>query len=134
MADENFETGEAAGPARIFSWPRLRENFMGNEELVRSLLRRFIERTEGQITSIPGLAERGDWDTAVRETHTIKGSAWNLSAQDLGDAAMRWEESCKSRDPVELTARGRDCAEAFTRFKALVEPYLADGESPRTGP
>jgi HPt (histidine-containing phosphotransfer) domain-containing protein len=101
---------------------------MGNTELIRSLLRRFIERTERQIAGIPGLAERGDWETAVRETHTIKGSAWNLSAMDLGDAAMRWEETCRNQDPAGVSAQGPEVAAAFARFKTLAEQYLSEHE------
>jgi HPt (histidine-containing phosphotransfer) domain-containing protein len=126
MADEHSELRDNADAARIFSGPRLCENFMGNGELVHSLLRRFIERTEGQITGIPGLAEREDWETAIRETHTIKGSARNLSALDLGDAAMRWEETCRARDPAAVKAQGLEFAAAFARFKTLAEQYLSE--------
>jgi HPt (histidine-containing phosphotransfer) domain-containing protein len=129
MEDEHSESKDGSNTARIFSGPRLCENFMGNSELVHSLLRRFIERTERQIADIPGLAERGDWETAVRETHTIKGSARNLSALDLGDAAMRWEETCGTRDPSAVKAQGLEFAAAFARFKTLAEQYLSERES-----
>jgi HPt (histidine-containing phosphotransfer) domain-containing protein len=108
---------------RIFSGTELRENFMENMDLVRSILRRFISRTERQIAEIPGLIEKGDWETAVRETHTIKGSARNLSALELGDAAMRWEEACKRKDPA--AAPHGETAAAFARFKAAAEEFLA---------
>jgi HPt (histidine-containing phosphotransfer) domain-containing protein len=109
---------------RIFSAEELRENFMGNMELVRSILDRFISRTEQQIAEIPGLVERGDWETAVRETHTIKGSARNLSALELGDAAMRWEAACRQKDPAALGQLYSDTAEAFARFKTAAGGFL----------
>jgi HPt (histidine-containing phosphotransfer) domain-containing protein len=115
----------------IFSAAELRENFMGNMELVRSILVRFIERTERQIAEIPGLAERGDWETAVREAHTIKGSARNLSAPELGDAAMRWEAACKAGDPQAVRNLAPELAEAFARFRAAAEEFFgpqAEGE------
>lgn len=109
---------------RIFSAAKLREIFMGNMDLVRSILIRFISRTERQIAEIPGLIEKGDWETALREAHTIKGSARNLNALELGDAAMRWEAACKQKDPAALGAPCGDTAAAFARFRAAAGEFL----------
>jgi HPt (histidine-containing phosphotransfer) domain-containing protein len=110
---------------RVFSAAELRENFMGNMSLVRSILVRFIERTEDQIGEIPVLAEKGDWESSVRAAHTIKGSARSLSALDLGDMAMRWEDACRQRDAAAVKARYGDIVEAFDRFKAAAEGFLS---------
>jgi HPt (histidine-containing phosphotransfer) domain-containing protein len=98
---------------------------MGNSALVKSILIRFIERTEQQIGEIPVCAERGDWETALRGAHTIKGSARNLGGKDLGDAAMGWEESCRQRDMAAVKVRGVETAEAFARFRAAAEQFLS---------
>ena len=110
---------------RIFSAAELRENFMGNMGLVNSILIRFIKRTGQQIEEIPVLAEKGDWEGSLREAHTIKGSARSLSALELGDAAMRWEEDCRQRDAAAVRARHGDMVEAFTLFKAAAEEFLS---------
>ncbi|MDR2376805.1 MAG: Hpt domain-containing protein [Treponema sp.] len=130
MTDANSPVPLDAGknPARIFSIERLFENFMGNTTLVKSLLVRFMERTEHQLTDIPLLAEQGDWETATREAHTIKGSARSLSALDLGDTAARWEEACKTGDTLAVWALVPEMTEAFGRFKAAVNRCLADEE------
>ncbi|MDR0668610.1 MAG: Hpt domain-containing protein [Treponema sp.] len=120
--------GEEHDPARIFSAEELIENFMGNAALVRSLLVRFMERTERQMAEVPLLVERGDWETAVRDAHTIKGSARSLCAPGLGDAAARWEEACKTGDTLAVWALVPEMTEAFDRFKAAVDQYLADTE------
>jgi HPt (histidine-containing phosphotransfer) domain-containing protein len=125
MTDTNFPP--RAEEARIFSAGELVENFMGNTALVRSLLARFVERTERQVAEIPALAEKGDWQTAHREAHSVKGSARNLSALELGDAAARWEEACKARNSPALRALVPEMTAAFARFKALADRYLADG-------
>jgi HPt (histidine-containing phosphotransfer) domain-containing protein len=106
---------------------------MGNMDLVRSLLGRFIERTTLQITGIPGIAESGDWETARREAHTIKGSARSMSGMDLGDAAMRWEETCKNKDLDAVKALGPEVAEALVRFKAAAEQFLSEPPSGNAG-
>jgi HPt (histidine-containing phosphotransfer) domain-containing protein len=125
MAAANSPEGDRD---RIFSVGELVENFLGNTALIRSLLGRFAERTERQLTEIPILAEKGDWETAVREAHTIKGSARSLGAPELGDAAARWEAACKNGDPPAVQALAPEVAEAYARFKAAADRYLAGGE------
>jgi HPt (histidine-containing phosphotransfer) domain-containing protein len=126
-ANSSVPAGAEEAPARVFLAGELVENFMGNTALVRSLLARFMERTERQLAEIPALAEKGDWETAIRETHTIKGSARSLSAPELGNAAARWEELCKAGDSAAVQALGPEVIGAFARFKTEVNRYLADG-------
>jgi HPt (histidine-containing phosphotransfer) domain-containing protein len=112
----------------VFSGAELDENFMGNLVLVKSLLVRFVERTANQIASIPGMAQTGDWETARREAHTIKGSARSMSGVELGDAAFRWEEACKQQDLDAVKALIPEVEEAFARFKDAAEQFAAGGE------
>ncbi|MDR3247789.1 MAG: Hpt domain-containing protein [Treponema sp.] len=109
----------------VFSTTALDENFMGNLDLVKSLLARFVERTARQIAAIPGMAESGDWETAHRDAHTIKGSARSMSGMELGDAAMRWEETCKRQDLDAVKALAPEVEEAFARFKTAVEQFIS---------
>jgi HPt (histidine-containing phosphotransfer) domain-containing protein len=117
---------------QVFSVAELDENFMGNMDLVRSLLVRFIDRTAQQIADIPGIAKSGDWETARREAHTIKGSARSMSGMDLGDAAMRWEDACKSKNLDAVFSLGPEMAEALVRFKSSAEQFLAEPPAKET--
>jgi HPt (histidine-containing phosphotransfer) domain-containing protein len=107
---------------------------MGNVELIRTMLERFIERTERQFAEIPGLIEKGDWDTAVREIHTLKGSAWSLGGKELGNAAMSWEGACKKKDAAAVPSGAVRAEEAFARFKAAAENLLAEDRRFRLPP
>jgi HPt (histidine-containing phosphotransfer) domain-containing protein len=124
-AAEKTEPGKNTS-FQIFSKADLEENFMGNMDLVRSLLGRFIERTEQQVADIPGIAAGGDWETARRDAHTIKGSARSMSGMDLGDAAMRWEDACKNQDLNTVHALAPEVAEALLRFKTAAQPFLSE--------
>jgi HPt (histidine-containing phosphotransfer) domain-containing protein len=123
--DQKPDQDPVKKPDRIFSAAKLCENFMGNSALVKSILIRFIERTERQIGEIPLYAERGEWDTALRGAHTIKGSARNLGGKELGDAAMGWEEACRQQDMAAVKVRGLETAAAFARFRAAAEQFLS---------
>jgi signal transduction histidine kinase/DNA-binding response OmpR family regulator len=117
---------------RVFDRNEILETFMDNTGMIRSLLNGFLERTAGQIAEvIPQSVAAGDWDTARREAHTIKGSALTMAAGELGEAAARLELACKNIDNAEIAAALPLLAAAFTRFEAEARSYLAvpDGEA-----
>jgi HPt (histidine-containing phosphotransfer) domain-containing protein len=114
----------AADPA-IFDHADLMETFLNEEETARSLLARFITRTADQIGAIPGLAERQDWESARREAHTIKGGSLTMGGRELGKAAARLETAFRNVDRAEMEAAYEPVKEAFVRFRAAAEAYLA---------
>jgi signal transduction histidine kinase/DNA-binding response OmpR family regulator/HPt (histidine-containing phosphotransfer) domain-containing protein len=114
----------AADPA-VFDHADLMETFMNEEEIARSLLPQFIERTALQIGAIPGLAKRRDWESARREAHTIKGSALTMGGRELGRAAARLELAFKDVDRAGMKAAWGPVKESFARFRAAAEAYLA---------
>jgi HPt (histidine-containing phosphotransfer) domain-containing protein len=96
--------------------------------MAKSMLTRFMDHTEAQInTTIPKSMEDEDWETAMREAHTIKGSALTMSGRELGDAAARLERAYKAVDRAEMAAALPPLAEAFTRFKAAAGAYIHGG-------
>jgi HPt (histidine-containing phosphotransfer) domain-containing protein len=108
----------------IFSSAEVLEAFLGNEEMVFSLLGHFLERTQGQIEGFPALAAAGDWETARREAHTIKGAALTLSGGELGKAAARLEGASKNKHRPETEAAYQEVKEAFARFKDEAGKFL----------
>jgi CheY-like chemotaxis protein len=112
---------------RVFDRAEVRETFMDNTELIRSLLIRFIERTQEQIAAdIPRSMEAGDWGEARRTAHTIKGSALTLAARELGQTAARLEIAFKDVDKAEMDAALPLLGAAFTRFEAEGRRYLEE--------
>jgi CheY-like chemotaxis protein len=128
-AVESAVKPEAAPP--VFDPGELRETFMAEDELIESMLAKFVARTEEQIEQgIPQAAGREDWETAMREAHTIKGTAFNMSGKELGTAAARLEEAFRVRDRDEAAAALGPVKEAFIRFKAAAGRYLNERISP----
>jgi signal transduction histidine kinase/DNA-binding response OmpR family regulator/HPt (histidine-containing phosphotransfer) domain-containing protein len=116
--------GEPAGSSEIFDTADLMETFMNDEEAAKTLLLHFIERTESQIAAVPGCIEQGDWESARREAHTVKGSALTMGGRELGKAAARLELACKNQEQPEAAAALPLVREAFARFKTAAEGYL----------
>ncbi|MDR1107874.1 MAG: response regulator [Spirochaetaceae bacterium] len=108
----------------VFNRRDLLETFLGDIETVKSLVVRFLKRTEVQIGELSGLIQQEDWEEALRIAHTIKGSALTLSGKELGQAAARLELAAKNRARDEITAGLPPLREAFTRFKSEVRRFL----------
>lgn len=127
---EELESLEAANLAEpedsiltkaILDTDQLLENFFGNTESVRKLLVRFMERTETELAALPALIAKEDWETGRREAHTIKGSALNLAAQELGAAAARLELDIKNMNREDIPSALDALNESYRRFKYKVE-------------
>jgi signal transduction histidine kinase/DNA-binding response OmpR family regulator/HPt (histidine-containing phosphotransfer) domain-containing protein len=112
--------------AAVFDAADLLETFMGDKNAVRPLLVKFLERTGEQIAAIPRLAEKGDWESARREAHTIKGSSLTLSGKELGQAASRLELAFKNVNKPEIKAAYPPVVKAFARFRAAALLFLKD--------
>ena len=63
----------------------------GNVALMRKLLERFVETQFDAMLRIVAAIENQQWETAIREAHTLKGLAGNIGADSLADGAGRVE-------------------------------------------
>jgi signal transduction histidine kinase/DNA-binding response OmpR family regulator/HPt (histidine-containing phosphotransfer) domain-containing protein len=63
----------------------------GNAKLLRQLLIGFAETYANIVTQVGDAVGAGNAELALRLLHTFKGSAGNLSAIDLYQAAVAWE-------------------------------------------
>ena len=108
----------------VFDTALIMENFSNDRDAAISILTIFIKRTQDQIENFPNLGKAGDWDSARRDAHSIKGSAGNLGGAKLREAAARLETACtgNSRDEVK-TAFPLLC-EAFDLFKGEAEEFI----------
>lgn len=70
----------------------------GNEELLRKLLRRFVETQSDAVTRIKTALAINDLETAIIESHTIKGLAGSFGADTLFHDAETLEFLLKKPD------------------------------------
>lgn len=76
------------------------ERFGGNAELYERLALKFLDDTH--FAALEQALAGGDVDTAVREAHTLKGVAGNLSFAALYEAASKVTQPC-----ARATSQGR---------------------------
>ncbi len=122
---EAVEDEEPPAAVPAISVPELLDTFMGKKDIVKPLLERFMERTSGQLALMDDYLRAGDWETLRREAHTVKGSALNLAAKELGDIASRAELAAKDHDAAAAAAALAELGPAYRRFEAEARRFIA---------
>ena len=107
----------------VFDAKLILDNFSNDNEAAISILSIFLRRTEDQIENFPILEKTGDWDSARRDAHSIKGSAGNLGGAKLKEAAARLENACISNSKDEFKTTYPQLCEAFRLFKGKAEEF-----------
>jgi CheY-like chemotaxis protein len=108
----------------VLDFRRAVQAFMGREDVVRSVLASFLKTAEGQIARLQAALKAGELEELRQEAHSLKGGAWNLAADPLGEAARQLEEAAKAGE----VDRASTCIAAlqgeFVRLKSAAEPYV----------
>jgi CheY-like chemotaxis protein/HPt (histidine-containing phosphotransfer) domain-containing protein len=120
---EKWLPAEKAGV--VFDRTALLERLMGDEELMRTVQKMFLETMPGQIELLRGCLEAGDTPGAERQAHSIRGAAANVSGETLRAVAFEMEKAAKAGDLAAATARMADLQVAFNRLKDAMRPGMA---------
>jgi len=75
---------------------------LDKKSLYLSMLRKFVAGQKSATTEIIKALESGDWDTAERLAHTLKGVSGNIGATALQQMAEEIEAAIKTRQPREM--------------------------------
>ena len=113
-----------ASSSVVFDSAGMLETFMHDEATALPLISRFIERTRLQLENIPALKEAGDWESARREAHTIRGAAFTIGGMELGNAAANLEQACKNASKEETEIAYPPALRAYMRFKKEAEEFI----------
>jgi signal transduction histidine kinase/CheY-like chemotaxis protein/HPt (histidine-containing phosphotransfer) domain-containing protein len=75
---------------------------LGNKKLYASLLRKFVNGFSGTVDQLRAALAAGDWETATRHAHTVKGSGAMLGATRLPAVALALETALRNHEGPEL--------------------------------
>ena len=83
---------------------------LGNAQLYKNILLRFVEKYPAMAESISTLIEQQHWDEASRALHTLKGVVGTICAQELFELTVNLENACQAQQVspdllVEFTER-----------------------------
>lgn len=104
----------------------LRRRCLGNDDLVRTLLKRFQEDGEGMIAEIEDKANEQDKEGLLRALHALKGASGNLSLSRLFRVAGYLEDRTKQGDIPGVTDQLPVLRGTFSECLAFVRSFLSE--------
>lgn len=93
-------------------------------EGARAILEAFQRSTTDLLASMNNGVRGGALADASRDAHAVKGSAANVGAQLLADAAAMIEKACKAGDAATAANMLREAQSLFDVFCAHFEAHL----------
>jgi CheY-like chemotaxis protein len=110
----------------VFDFQAVVETFLGNKATVLDLLSKFLFRTKESVRAIDAALKARDFDAIAKEAHSIKGSAWNLSAGRIGDAALSLEEAAKTAQAQAVEDSVESLREEFFEFAQYTQYFVTN--------
>jgi len=105
---------------KVFDRAALLDRLMDDEALLVDILKEFITNTPELIARLKESVEAGDTEEARRAAHTLKGSASNVSANTLMNAALEAEMDARASNLSNMVVILEKIEGAFQDLKAMV--------------
>lgn len=105
----------------IFSWTDALEVFLGKKELLTKLLGNFEGKVTEHLAHLEDHVQTGNLEGVFQEAHAIKGSAYNLTAQELGEAAGLLEMAGRNGEGARIGPLLENLQQAFERFSNYIK-------------
>jgi HPt (histidine-containing phosphotransfer) domain-containing protein len=96
----------------------------GNEMMARSILDKFIRKITSELDALASCVEQGDREKAAFIGHSIKGTAANVTAEQVQKAAADIEVLARSGDLSGLPAAVENLRRQFETCRAHVAGLL----------
>lgn len=103
----------------IYDCPALDVDYLervtfGESALRDELLGLFLAQVSGLIVRLPLIGTAQDWRFS---THSLRGAAAAIGANEIADLCARWEEQGLPPIPAERRVRSNELQNAATRFR-----------------
>ncbi len=94
----------------------------GDEELLSEVVELFIEEVPDILSKLKDALDSGDWDSAAKLAHTLKGSSSNVGAESFASLALELEDDSKKKN----SARAKKTYHMLQAEFAAVESFVKD--------
>jgi len=105
----------------IFDRASLLERVGGDEGFLIELVNLFLQEVPKLILSMQHAIEKDDRILLHRSAHTLKGSAGNISANELQQVALKLEKLSKENDVAPIKELFHETKITFDRFKHYID-------------
>lgn len=99
---------------------------IGGDELVGELMGTFVRFATAHVRHLADAAAQGDLETGATLAHTLKSSARQLGAMQLGEVAASAETAARGGDRAGLLSWSDEVSTAFAGAKAWMEPLATE--------
>ncbi|OQX96427.1 hypothetical protein B6I21_01080 [candidate division KSB1 bacterium 4572_119] len=103
-----------------FDREMLLERLGGDEEFLSEILNTFMEQIPNDLKTIKKGIRNNDWAVIELSAHTLKGSAGNICASRLAEAALNLELASKEKKIEQAGNILETIREEFSKFKQAV--------------
>ena len=101
-------------------------NLGGDRELYAQVTQIFLDDVIVQLASLDAALAAGDFVTARRDAHTVKGTAASLGCERLRHYALIMEKACEAADPAAIATAAPAFRAEIDASTAALREYLAD--------
>ena len=112
------ESEDGPVATRVFDPARMIELTDGDLALIEELVGVFLEDTPRRVNDLKQALEEGDAETAIREAHSIKGTAGNMGCTELQQLTLEIEKDVRGGDLDGGRAKMPALTEAYARLEA----------------
>ncbi|MEE9904382.1 Hpt domain-containing protein [Chlorobium sp.] len=136
MENQNqSKTGSSGGGGSVYDGPvfqidELLLRLQNDEEIIRIIIAQFMLDTPVQIRELQEAVTSGQTDRIRHISHTIKGSAATVAAEELRALSSTIEQSAKNGNVEEARSELRELPAAFIRYADEVSTSGWYRESP----
>ena len=104
---------EVQSNPQVFDSHSLLQKFDGDEEFLQELCQLFVTSTPALMESLSSAVDLRDWSSTAKLVHTIKGNVGNLCANQIFEAALRFEQVCHDRSLDQLITAHQDLVREY---------------------
>jgi len=114
---------DAATP-RAMNFERLRQISGGDPSFERDVLEALLAEIPNQLALTDAGLQTGDTARALREAHSLKGSALNIGAETLGRTVAELERLTRAGDIAAARATLARALDEFDELRRALRAYL----------
>jgi HPt (histidine-containing phosphotransfer) domain-containing protein len=121
---ENIDLPKNHAPLTIYDKEALFERMIQDEDLVKVVLRGFLEDIPKQIQILKDFLSKQDQKGCIRQVHSIKGASANIGAEALRAVSADLEKMGKEGDLNYMHDHLADLEMEFARLKAVLDKEI----------
>lgn len=95
------ESKGKAAERPILNEVELRERLMDDEVIMKTVIDLFVEDTPARLLALKTALQAGEFESVLRQSHTIKGAAATIAAERVRNAASEIEDACRKGEGAE---------------------------------